>query len=106
MSFGQHQHTASVKFVENKDEKCDGSREGKPYLRSAMSVMRESHLHHLSENLTATIRTTVTNRTIAGMKIIDVHNHTYIEPVRRILNIFDLNPFCFSEVRNISKLIV
>ncbi|EYC31982.1 hypothetical protein Y032_0003g1339 [Ancylostoma ceylanicum] len=31
------------------------------------------------------------------MKIIDVHNHTYVEPVRRILNIFDLNPFCFSE---------
>ncbi|KHJ91759.1 hypothetical protein OESDEN_08363 [Oesophagostomum dentatum] len=32
-----------------------------------------------------------------SMKTIDVHNHSYEVPVRRILNIFDLNPFYFSE---------
>ncbi|VDK50816.1 unnamed protein product [Cylicostephanus goldi] len=31
------------------------------------------------------------------MKTIDVQNHSYEVPIRRILHIFDLNPFCFCE---------
>ncbi|XGW16952.1 hypothetical protein V3C99_001968 [Haemonchus contortus] len=31
------------------------------------------------------------------MKIIDVHHHAFMEPVRRILNVFDMKHFYFSE---------